>query len=237
MKAFFFGPYLLAGLTEEDWIMKSGNSSSPSDWIVPIPHNNKYELVSLSQNIRIFTESFIMKSNNNLVMKGSPKPGSVEAMHATFRIGRLFSTSSDVHPEESLVYIEPFAFPGALVEHQGPNAPLTITRTPGNRTIFKVITWLDDKYNTISLASKSNPNCFIYSGINYTDGDSLKLMCNENWKSNYKFQMAISFIKEKGLREYNPISFLANGVNNKFLLEPLMSLQDENYSVYFNVTA
>ncbi|KAH7674126.1 Beta-L-arabinofuranosidase GH127 protein [Dioscorea alata] len=236
VKAFFFGPYLLAGLTEEDWIMKSGNSSSPSDWIIPIPQSYKDELVSLSQSIGSM-DFFIMKSDNNLVKKSLPKQGSVEAMHATFRIGHLVSTLSDVHPEESLVYIEPFGFPGALVEHQGPNGTLTISRTPGNRSIFKVITWFHDKYNTISLASKSHPNCFIYSEVNYIDGESLKLICNEDWKFNDKFREAISFIRNMPLREYNPISFLANGVNNKFLLEPLMSLQDENYSVYFNVTA
>ncbi|KAM0942949.1 hypothetical protein DsansV1_C13g0117121 [Dioscorea sansibarensis] len=217
--------------------MNSGNSSSLSDWIVPVPHIYNYQLVSLSQRIRNM-DFFIMKLNNILVMKSSPIQGSVEAMHATFRIVPLLSSSSDVHHDESLVYIEPFGFPGVLVEHQGPNGTLTITRTAGVRTIFKEVTWMDGNNTIISLASKSNPNCFIYSGVNYMDEQILKLICMEYWKSNNpEFKEAISFIRGKGLREYNPISFIASGVHNKFLLEPLMSLQDENYSVYFNVTA
>jgi hypothetical protein len=37
------------------------------------------------------------------------------------------------------------------------------------------------------------------------------------------------------LRTYHPLSFAAGGTERNFLLEPLQSLQDEFYTVYFNL--
>jgi hypothetical protein len=39
------------------------------------------------------------------------------------------------------------------------------------------------------------------------------------------------------LRQYHPISFVAKGLRRNFLLEPLYSLRDEFYTVYFNLGA
>uniref|UniRef100_M8BUZ0 Uncharacterized protein n=1 Tax=Aegilops tauschii TaxID=37682 RepID=M8BUZ0_AEGTA len=48
---------------------------------------------------------------------------------------------------------------------------------------------------------------------------------------------AASFIRAEPLRRYHPISFAAKGARRGFLLEPLFTLRDEFYTVYFNFGA
>uniref|UniRef100_A0A251SU39 Secreted protein n=1 Tax=Helianthus annuus TaxID=4232 RepID=A0A251SU39_HELAN len=38
-----------------------------------------------------------------------------------------------------------------------------------------------------------------------------------------------------GICNYHPISFVAKGLNVNYLLQPLYSLRDENYTVYFKI--
>ena len=49
IQAILYGPYLLAGLTDGDWDIKTESPSSLSDWITPIPAVSNSQLVSLCQ--------------------------------------------------------------------------------------------------------------------------------------------------------------------------------------------
>uniref|UniRef100_A0A0D3GIN1 Alpha-L-arabinofuranosidase B arabinose-binding domain-containing protein n=1 Tax=Oryza barthii TaxID=65489 RepID=A0A0D3GIN1_9ORYZ len=48
---------------------------------------------------------------------------------------------------------------------------------------------------------------------------------------------AASFAQAEPLRRYHAISFFASGVRRSFLLEPLFTLRDEFYTIYFNLAA
>lgn len=51
------------------------------------------------------------------------------------------------------------------------------------------------------------------------------------------FEQAASFAQAEPLRRYHAISFFASGVRRSFLLEPLFTLRDEFYTIYFNLAA
>ncbi|KAL2507889.1 hypothetical protein Fot_31536 [Forsythia ovata] len=133
-----------------------------------------------------------------------------------------------------LVMLEPFNFPGMLIVHQGVEQYLGVTDASngGGSSTFSLISGLDGKNGTVSLESTDHKGCFVYSGINYISGTSIKLSCKS---SDSGFKQAASFTLTKGFSEYHPISFVAKGANRNFLLAPLLSLRDESYTVYFNI--
>lgn len=101
-------------------------------------------------------------------------------------------------------------------------------------SLFKVVEGLDKK-DTISLELVSRSGCFLHSGVENISDVSIKLSCKVEF-TDPNFLHAVSFILAKGLSEYHPISFMANGLRRKFLLMPLLSLRDESNTVYFNMT-
>ncbi|KAI7733080.1 hypothetical protein M8C21_033485 [Ambrosia artemisiifolia] len=64
--------------------------------------------------------------------------------------------------------------------------------------------------------------------------DSVKLSCDSG-ESDSGFMAATSFKVNDGISNYHPISFVAKGVNMSYLLQPLYSLRDEHYTVYFKL--
>ncbi|XP_017697122.1 uncharacterized protein LOC103702309 isoform X2 [Phoenix dactylifera] len=239
IQAILFGPYLLAGLTDGDWDIKTGNSTSLSDWITAVPASYTSQLTSLTQQFNNKT-MVISNSNGSLAMENWPDDGTDGAVHATFRIVTPNSKSSRVSARKmvvgSSVMLEPFDLPGMVVQ-QGPNNGLIISGATGSRSLFRLVPGLDGNPNTVSLESVSQQGCFVSSGAS-TSTRSIQLICQGvSVSDDISFRQAASFTPVSGLRQYHPVSFVAKGARRNFLLEPLLNLRDETYTIYFNITA
>ncbi|XP_042498492.1 uncharacterized protein LOC122076913 isoform X2 [Macadamia integrifolia] len=242
LQAILYGPYLLAGLSSGDGDIKTGTAHSVSDWITAIPKGYSSQLISISQVVSNAT-FFITNSNNSITMEKLPEPGTDFAVHATFRLivsqdmnSSHFSSLRDAIGKS--VLLEPFDLPGMLVVQKGPNDNLALASATNDKGMFtfKVVAGLDGKNNSVSLESESHHGCFVYSGLNYNAGTSVKLSCKSG-TTDAGFQNAASFNLNSGISEYHPISFVAKGAKRNFLLMPLLSLRDESYTVYFNIGA
>ncbi|KAF6136338.1 hypothetical protein GIB67_043055 [Kingdonia uniflora] len=244
IQAILYGPYLLAGLTKDDWDIKTGIATSLYDWITPIPSTYNSHLISLSQEFQNAT--FVLTNlNHSVTMEASPKSGSDTAVRATFRL-----ISEDLKPSHSSyssssadligksVMLEPMDFPGMVIVIQGPSSNLAVGHALGNTgsSTFQVVAGLDGKANSISLESGSENGCFVYSEINDKGSTSIKLSSKSD-TADSGFKQAASFNLREGLSEYHPMSFVAKGAKRNFLLMPLFSLRDESYTVYFKIGA
>ncbi|KAF8403852.1 hypothetical protein HHK36_011958 [Tetracentron sinense] len=241
IQAILYGPYLLAGLTSGDWDVKTGPSNSLSDWITSIPATYNSHLISLAQESRNVTFVF-MNLNHSIAMEKLPESGTDFSVHATFRLifkdVNSFHLSSLMEAIGKSVMLEPFDLPGMLVVQQGPNDSLAVANAASSNgsSVFQVVAGLDGKANTVSLESESQKGCFVYSGVNYNAGTSIKLRC-QSGPDDVGFRQASSFTLKGGISEYHPISFVVKGARRNFLLVPLLSLRDESYTVYFKVGA
>ncbi|XP_039124752.1 uncharacterized protein LOC120261113 [Dioscorea cayenensis subsp. rotundata] len=228
VQAILFGPYLLAGLTDGDWNLGTGKAMS--DWITPIPASYSSQLTTLSQELS--RKTFVLSnSNKSLTMKDWPYDGTNDAVHATFRLIPDSKTSKDNATRPQYVMLEPFDLPGMVVVEQGPNNELSVdSPTNSSNSVFQMVAGLDGKPNTVSFESVKHPRCFISAG------DTVKLLCQQgNIRRGMALQQSTSFVMNEGLKQYHPISFIAAGAARNFVLEPLLSLKDETYSVYFNI--
>ncbi|KAG5227621.1 Alpha-L-arabinofuranosidase [Salix suchowensis] len=241
IQAILYGPYLLAGHTSGDWNLKSGSAESLSDSITPIPASYNEQLISFSQDSGNLT--FVLtNSNQSITMEEYPKSGTDACLQATFRIVLNESSPSEVFGIKDVigksVMLEPFDLPGMLLAQQGTDGSLAVTNSADDdgSSIFRVVSGLDGKDGTVSLESGSQAGCYIYSGVNYKPGQSMKLSC-ESGSSDTGFNQGASFVMNKGLSEYHPISFVAKGDKRNFLLAPLHSFRDEFYTIYFNIQA
>ncbi|GAV65009.1 DUF1680 domain-containing protein [Cephalotus follicularis] len=241
IKAILYGPYLLAGYTSGDWDIKTGSANSLSDWITPIPATYNSHLVTFSQ-VSGDSTFALRNSNQSITMEKFPEPGTDSAIHATFRLILNDSSSSRFLTIEDvigkLVMFEPFDFPGMRLVHQETDDELMVSDSAnaGTFSVFRLIAGLDGKTKSVSLESEIRKGCFVYSGVNYTTGTIMKLRCNGE-SAEAEFNQAASFILEKGISEYHPITFVAEGARRNFILSPLLSFRDESYSVYFNIKA
>ncbi|EEF48866.1 conserved hypothetical protein [Ricinus communis] len=240
IQAILFGPYLLAGHSSGDWDLKSESAKSLSDWITAIPATYNSHLVSFSQDSgdSVFA---LTNSNQSLTMEIFPQPGTDDSVHATFRLILNDSSSSELANFEDavgkLVMLEPFNLPGMLLVQQGKEVSLAVGYTDGSdgSSLFRLVSGLDGKDGSVSLESVSNENCFVFSGVDYKSGTALKLSCKKS--SETKFNQGASFMVNKGISHYHPISFVAKGAKRNFLLSPLFSFRDESYTIYFNIQA
>ncbi|KAL2332186.1 hypothetical protein Fmac_019767 [Flemingia macrophylla] len=169
-------------------------------------------------------------------MQKLPEPLTDWALHATFRVIEVTSSTKFttlINATGTSVMLEPFDHPGMRVIHQGMQQPLAIVGTSpnGSSSVFVVLPGLDGKNETISLESESHNGCFVHSGLRSRRG--VKLSCKIG--SDATFNQEASFIAKRGISKYNPISFVAKGVNRNFLLEPLFAFRDESYTVCFNI--
>ncbi|KAJ9697934.1 hypothetical protein PVL29_007171 [Vitis rotundifolia] len=240
IQAILYGPYLLAGLTSDDWDIKTGSATSLLDWITPIPTSDNSRLVSLSQESG--SSSFVFSnSNQSITMEKFPEEGTDASLHATFKLVLKDVPSLKVlSPKDAIgksVMLEPIDLPGMVVVQQGTNENLGIANSEtGEGSSFHLVAGLDGKDGTVSLESESQKDCYVYSGIDYNSGTSIKLKCSsESESSDEDFNEASSFILKEGIREHHPISFVAKGMKRNFLLTPLLGLRDESYTVYFNI--
>ncbi|KAJ9697919.1 hypothetical protein PVL29_007161 [Vitis rotundifolia] len=241
LQAILYGPYLLVGLTNNDWDIQTDLAASLSDWITPIPAFYNSHLILLSQESGNSSFAFT-NSNQSLTMERYPEPGTDASLNATFRLILEDSTSSKISsPKDAIgkfIMLEPINFPGMAVVQQGTNESLGITNSASvvGSSLFHLVAGLDGKDGTVSLESKTQKGCFVYSGVNYDSGSAIKLKCKLA-SSDVVFNQATSFTLKHGISEYHPISFVAKGLRRNYLLAPLLSLRDESYTVYFNIQA
>ncbi|XP_030952843.1 uncharacterized protein LOC115975922 [Quercus lobata] len=242
LKAILYGPYLLAGHTTRDFDIKTGSAKSLSDWITPIPAAYNAYLVSLSQGS---ANSSVVLTNSikSLTMEKTPPPFNTSAVRATFRLiltdspPPKFLTLKDAINKS--VMLEPFDYPGMVVATKGKDKQVQVAASPvrGGSSVFRVVAGLDGRPGTVSLESEGYKGCFVHnSGEKYRTGTIMRLGCKSR-SSGANFNQAASFVMEKGLSEYHPVSFVAKGAQRNFLLQPLMSFKDEFYNVYFNIQA
>ncbi|KAF3452568.1 hypothetical protein FNV43_RR03001 [Rhamnella rubrinervis] len=239
LQAILYGPYLLAAYTTGDWDIKTGSANSPSDWITPIPALYNSYLFSLSQK-QGSNSLVVANSNQSIKMEKLPESGTDSAVQATFRLilhdSSLsnFATINDVIGK--LVSLEPFDLPGMVVAHRGEDKNLLVADSSSDRgfSVFRLVEGLDGGSGSVSLESESNKECYVFSpGGN--PGGSLTLRCKSDKFRDNEFVHATSFVLNKGISEYHPISFVAKGATRNFLLSPLISFRDESYTVYFNI--
>lgn len=232
VKAVLYGPYLLAGLSSGDWDVKARTPSSSSpDWVSPVQTKNSF-LISLTQESG--NEFFVLaNSNRSIRMSVYPETGTDEAVRATFRL--VASEPGDFMGKS--VQLEPLDYPGMAVK-QGKDESLVVEDSTssdhsGGASAFLLISGLDGKNGTVSLESMSRKGCYVSHGT----GMDVKLSCmGEESSVDAGFRHAASFKLQTGIASYHPISFVAKGTSRNFVLVPLLSLRDESYTVYFNVT-
>lgn len=168
-------------------------------------------------------------------MEEWPAEGTNSAIHATFRASKGCHVKACKKTAQSSVKLEPFDLPGMVVIHQGPSNDLALSTTASPDSLFNIIQGLDGNQDRVSLESNSLQGCFLSARIGNTAGSTVRLECVSDSDPDMSFRQAASFTPITGLREYNPISFMAKGVRRNFVLEPLLSLKDETYSVYFDI--
>ncbi|GER55078.1 phosphorylase b kinase gamma catalytic chain [Striga asiatica] len=231
LHAVFYGPYLLAGLSTGDSSnLNTKSAKSFSDWITPIPANSNSLLISLSQE-----DSLVLtNSNNTLEMQNFTPPGTNAAVRSSFKLvpkdsGR-FSNPQDAIGK--LVVLEPFDFPGWAIVHYGPDKNLGVAgKSNFEGSVFRLGVGLDGRNDSVSLEADDQKGCFMCSGKNES---GVRLGCGSRF-SDEGFKRSASFVMGKGRSEYHPVSFVAKGVERDFVLFPLISIRDENYTVYFNM--
>ncbi|CAK9136982.1 unnamed protein product [Ilex paraguariensis] len=240
LQAILYGPYLLAGLSNGDWDIKTESATHVSDWITPIPANYNSHLITLSQESA--NSEFSLTNSNGLIrMEKFPEPGTNTSVHATFRlILKELSSSQFSAPKDAIgksVMLEPFDLPGMFVVHKGTYENLEVADSSGDgSSVFLLVAGLDGQDETVSLESESKKGCFVYSGVDYKSSTNIKLRCKSG-SSDTEFKQGTSFTLKDGISQYHPISFVAKGARRNFLLAPLLSLRDESYTIYFNITS
>jgi uncharacterized protein len=237
LQAVLFGPFVLAGLSTGDWNAKAGNSSAISDWISAVPSSYNSQLVTFTQVSN--GKTFVLSSaNGSLTMQVKPEvDGTDTAIHATFRAHSQDSTGlHDIYSTTingASMLIEPFDLPGMVITNN-----LTLSTQQGAESLFNIVPGLDGNPNSVSLELSTRPGCFLVSGANYSVGTVIQVSCKSSLQSiGGILELAASFLQTAPLRQYHPISFVAKGAARNFLLEPLYSLRDEFYTVYFNIGA
>lgn len=228
--AILYGPYLLVGLSCGERSINMKTAGSVLDWITPIPAAYNSHLITLSQESK--NKSLVLTNLNKSITIGMlPEPGSNHSVYATFRLILKNLTSSKLLGAEDFigkaVGLEPFDLPGMVVVERGQDRSLGIVDAVGSsNSKFILVRGLDGKSETVSLESVRHRGCFVCLH------SSVRLKCSSG-SSNVSFKQAASFRLRDGISKYDPISFVAKGATRNFLLQPIFSLRDENYVVYF----
>ncbi|XP_062178542.1 uncharacterized protein LOC133883280 [Phragmites australis] len=238
LQAVLFGPFLLAGLTTGDWDANTGNvAAAVSDWITPVLPSSNSQLVTLTQEFG--GKAFVLSTvNGSLTMQERPEGGggTDAAVHATFRVIPQGGSGATMNSTISAM-LEPFALPGMVVTDT-----LTVSAEKSPSALFTIVPGLDGDPGSVSVELGARPGCFLITpgGNGYSAGAKVQVGCGSARKhgdGGAGFRRAASFTRAEPLRRYHPISFAARGVRRSFLLEPLFSLRDEFYTVFFNLGA
>lgn len=209
-------------------------ADSPSDWMTPVPAEYNSHLISLSKETKNLKLA-ITNYKKAIVLDKLPEPGTNYSVYATFRLIHKDSKSSKKLVAKDVigksVMLEPFDHPGMVVMHYGENETLEVEAASDQSTsFFRLVNGLDQKKDSVSLESESQKGCFVYS--KHKLGAVVMLKCNTESLDN-DFKEAASFRLRDGISNYDPISFVAKGRKRNFLMQPLFSIRDEKYTVYF----
>lgn len=251
IQAVLFGPHLLAGLTHGKlpvtdsshsndgltagiWEVDARGAASVAGWVTPLHSETlNSQLVTLKQSIggRTLVLS-VSIADAKLEMQEQPAPGTDACVHATFRAyGQAGSSSSQLLRGPN-VTIEPFDRPGMAVTNG-----LAVGCRGGRDTLFNAVPGLDGAPGSVSLELATRPGWFVATAPTAMDANATtQVVCRAN-KGGAAFRRAASFARAPPLRRYHPLSFAARGTARNFLLEPLRSLQDEFYTVYFSLVS
>ncbi|KAL8214301.1 hypothetical protein R6Q57_003750 [Mikania cordata] len=228
LHAILFGPYLLVGLSTGDSDLKPP-SGSLSDWIIPIPSDSNSQLISLSQESEKSTLA-LAHINKTITMINFPGPGTSDSVFSTFRIiSTDYKTrvSSFNNAIGKTIMLEPYNHPGMVVVQQKKDHGLGISDSFDQQNAeFRL---LDGNEGMVRLESVSQKGCFVHCLDR-----AVKLMCDSG-ELDSGFVTATSFKANNGISNYHAISFVAKGLNMNYLLQPLFSLRDEQYTVYFKI--
>lgn len=187
------------------------------------------QLVTLAQESG--GEAFVLSAlNGSLTMLQRPKDGggTEAAVHATFRLVPQGGAGAG-----AAAMLEPLDMPGMVVTDR-----LTVSAEKSSGAAFNVVPGLAGAPGSVSLELASRPGCFLVGG-----GEKVQVGCAGGAQQKRGdgggawFRRAASFARGEPLRRYHPMSFAARGVRRSFLLEPLFTLRDEFYTVYFNLVA
>lgn len=236
LRAVLYGPYLLVGLSSGDRDISPEAADSPSEWMTPIPAEYNSHLISLSKESKNLKLVFA-KFKTVILLDNLPKPGTNYSIYATFRLIPKNSKSSKTLVAKDFigesVMLESFDHPGMVVTHHGDNEILEVKAASyQSSSFFRLVKGLDKKKYSVSLESESRKGCFIHS--EHRLGAVVKLKCEAESPHN-EFKEAASFRLRDGISKYDPISFVARGRTRNFLMQPIYSIRDENYTVYFNI--
>uniref|UniRef100_A0A0E0LDH5 Alpha-L-arabinofuranosidase B arabinose-binding domain-containing protein n=1 Tax=Oryza punctata TaxID=4537 RepID=A0A0E0LDH5_ORYPU len=265
IQAVLFGPHLLAGLTHGNQTVKTSNDSNSgltpgvwevnathaaaaatvAGWVTPVSHSLNSQLLTLTQRGDAQAAGFVLSvsiaDGGALTMQGVPIAGSDACVHATFRAYHSPSGAGAVDADTGRlqgrdVTLEPFDRPGMAVT-DALNVGRPEPAGPGTR--FNAVAGLDGLPGSVSLELATRPGCFVTTpNTAYLAGAKAQVSCRKptgGGDDDTAFRRAASFTQAAPLRLYHPLSFSATGTDRNFLLEPLQSLQDEFYTVYFNV--
>ncbi|RLM54781.1 hypothetical protein C2845_PM10G16220 [Panicum miliaceum] len=228
IQAVLFGPFLLAGLTTGDWDAKTGGATAaPSDWITPVPPESDSQLVTLVQESG--GKAFVLSTvNGSLKMQKRPKDsgGTDAAVHATFRLVPHEGAGAG-----AAAMLEPLDMPGMVITDM-----LTVSAEKSSGAPFNVVPGLDGAPGSVSLELRARPGCYL---VATGGGKKVQVGCGGVRKrggdGGAGFRRAASFARAEPRRRHHPMSFAARGVRRSFLLEPLFTLRDESYTIYFNL--
>lgn len=262
LHAVFFGPFLLAGMTDQNWRLGVVDTGSPSSWISPVPKSYVENLYSFTQPWSVtprakpgregtqLDEELVMgHRNGSVAMTSVCAKGTNEAAHSTFRVAPAVDQSSGpvAGIETDLVSLELYSQPGKFIAHRGAEREITVAHWFGEggdqataqglrpeHAVFKIRPGLSGKSNTVSFEAASSPGCFLSTCLQ-SGGIGIKLSCSTR-EHDENFHMSASFGSSRGLSEYHPLSFIATGPQNQFLLFPLSAYEDERYTTYFDLS-
>ncbi|KAF7110326.1 hypothetical protein CFC21_110454 [Triticum aestivum] len=259
IQAVLFGPHLLAGLTHGNktinatehsndgltpgmWEVDARNATSTADWIAALPHQAiNSQLVTLTQ--QSGAQTFVLSvsaTDGTLTMDEMPAAGSDACVRATIVVDTYVvdSTAAEHGAAAPVLHgpnvtIAPFDRPGMAITNG-----FEVKLHPGPEALFNAVPGLDGLPGSVSLELGTRPGCFVTApggARGYRAGDKAQVGCRTSGGDDAAFRKAASFTQAAPLRRYHPLSFVAKGTERSFVLEPLRSLQDEFYTVYFNL--
>jgi len=183
-------------------------------------------------------KAFVLSAvNGSLTMQERPKDGggTDAAVHATFRLIPQGSPGAGAMNSTASVMLEPLDMPGMVVTDK-----LTVSAEKSSGALLDVVPGLDGSPGSVSLELRARLGCFLVGG-GRRRGKKVEIGCGGVRKrggdGGAGFRRAASFARAEPLRRYHPVSFAARGVRRSFLLEPLFTLRDESYAIYFNLVA
>lgn len=149
-----------------------------------------------------------------------------------------------------LVAIEPFNLPGRFLTHRvgrrvdifrasmlqnsGKGCGHGHQHPSGTDAVFQIVPGLLAQRDYVSFEAVSKHGCFLSTETDPFNHVSLGCKTGDD---DELFKKASSFLVNRPLASYHSMSFMAKGVNRDYLLSPLISYRDENYTIFFNITS